>query len=56
MSKPPVKRWVGKPIKVKEDRRFVQGKGLYSDDIQLKRMLLRRGAEEPVTPMPRSRA
>jgi len=36
MSPPAVRRWVGKPIKVKEDRRFVQGKGLYSDDIQLK--------------------
>jgi len=30
---------VGKSIKVKEDRRFVQGKGLYSDDIQLKQTL-----------------
>ena len=39
MSQPAVRRWVGKPIKTKEDRRFVQGKGLYSDDIQLKRTL-----------------
>jgi CO/xanthine dehydrogenase Mo-binding subunit len=39
VSKPAVRRWVGKPIKVKEDRRFVQGKGLYSDDFQLKGML-----------------
>ena len=39
MSQPTVRRWVGKSIKVKEDRRYVQGKGLYSDDIQLKRML-----------------
>ena len=39
MSHPAVRRWVGKPIKTKEDRRFVQGKGLYSDDIQLKQTL-----------------
>src|SRR5579864_2559620 len=39
MSSSPVRRWVGKPIKTKEDRRFVQGKGLYSDDIQLKQTL-----------------
>ena len=39
VSLPSVRRWVGKPIKTKEDRRFVQGKGLYSDDIQLKRTL-----------------
>ena len=39
MSQPAVRRWVGKSIKVKEDRRYVQGKGLYSDDIQLKQML-----------------
>jgi 2-furoyl-CoA dehydrogenase large subunit len=39
MSQPTVRRWVGKSIKVKEDRRFVQGKGLYSDDNQLKLML-----------------
>jgi CO/xanthine dehydrogenase Mo-binding subunit len=39
VSRPTARRWVGKPIKVKEDRRFVQGKGLYSDDIQLKQML-----------------
>jgi len=39
MSRPAVRRWVGKPIRVKEDRRFVQGKGLYSDDIQLKQTL-----------------
>jgi 2-furoyl-CoA dehydrogenase large subunit len=39
VSRPTVRRWVGKSIKVKEDRRFVQGKGLYSDDIQLKQML-----------------
>jgi 2-furoyl-CoA dehydrogenase large subunit len=39
MSLPSVRRWVGKPIRTKEDRRFVQGKGLYSDDIQLKRTL-----------------
>jgi 2-furoyl-CoA dehydrogenase large subunit len=39
MSQPTVRRWVGKSIRVKEDRRFVQGKGLYSDDIQLKQML-----------------
>lgn len=39
-DKPPaVRRWVGKSIKVKEDHRFVQGKGVYSDDIQLKQML-----------------
>ena len=39
MSQPAVRRWVGKPVKTKEDRRFVQGKGLYSDDILLKRTL-----------------
>lgn len=39
MSHPAVRRWVGRSIRVKEDRRFVQGEGLYSDDIQLKRML-----------------
>lgn len=39
MSQPTARRWVGKSIKVKEDHRFVQGKGLYSDDIQLKPML-----------------
>ena len=39
MSPPAVRRWVGKPIRVKEDGRFVQGKGLYSDDIQLRQML-----------------
>jgi len=39
MSRPAVRRWVGKSIRVKEDGRFVQGKGLYSDDIQLKQML-----------------
>ncbi len=39
MSRPAVRRWVGKSVKVKEDRRFVQGKGLYSDDIQLKQTL-----------------
>jgi 2-furoyl-CoA dehydrogenase large subunit len=39
LSQPAARRWVGKSIKVKEDRRFVQGKGLYSDDIQLKQML-----------------
>ncbi len=36
MSRASARRWVGKPIRVKEDLRFVQGKGLYSDDIQLK--------------------
>jgi len=36
LSKPATKRWVGKSIKVKEDLRFVQGKGLFTDDIQLK--------------------
>ena len=36
---PAVRRWVGKSVKVKEDRRFVQGKGLYADDIELKPML-----------------
>lgn len=35
----PVQRWVGRSIKVKEDLRFVQGKGFYTDDIQLKGML-----------------
>ena len=39
MSRPAVRRWVGRSIRVKEDRRFVQGKGLYSDDIQLKQTL-----------------
>lgn len=38
LSRPP-RRWVGKPIKVKEDLRFVQGKGLYATDIELKTML-----------------
>ncbi|MDA4118428.1 MAG: xanthine dehydrogenase family protein molybdopterin-binding subunit [Thaumarchaeota archaeon] len=36
MSQPTVRRWVGKSVRVKEDRRFVQGRGLYADDIQLK--------------------
>jgi 2-furoyl-CoA dehydrogenase large subunit len=36
---PVVRRWVGRAIKVKEDLRFVQGKGLYTDDFQLKMML-----------------
>ncbi|HKT22862.1 MAG TPA: molybdopterin cofactor-binding domain-containing protein, partial [Nitrososphaerales archaeon] len=36
---PARKRWVGRPIKAKEDLRFVQGRGLYADDIQLKGML-----------------
>jgi 2-furoyl-CoA dehydrogenase large subunit len=36
---PPVRRWVGKPIKTKEDIRFIRGKGLYTDDVQLKGML-----------------
>ena len=35
-SRPAVKRWVGRSIKTKEDLRFVQGKGLYADDIRLK--------------------
>src|SRR2546427_4277217 len=39
LTQPSVRRWVGKSVKVKEDRRFVQGEGLYSDDIQLKQML-----------------
>jgi CO/xanthine dehydrogenase Mo-binding subunit len=39
LSRPAVRRWVGKSIKIKEDRRFVQGEGLYSDDIQLRPML-----------------
>src|SRR4029077_14397293 len=39
LSRPAARRWVGKSVKVKEDRRFVQGKGLYSDDFQLKPML-----------------
>ena len=34
-----MRRWVGKSIKVKEDLRFVQGKGFYADDIQLKGVL-----------------
>ncbi len=38
-GRPAVKRWVGKSIKIKEDRRFVQGKGLYSDDIKLEPLL-----------------
>lgn len=32
-------KWVGKSIKVKEDLRFLQGKGLYTDDFQLDGML-----------------
>ena len=39
VSRPTIRRWVGKSIRIKEDRRFVQGKGLYSDDIQLKQTL-----------------
>jgi len=39
LSQPTVRKWVGKSIKVKEDLRFVQGKGFYADNIQLKGML-----------------
>lgn len=39
VSRPAVRRWVGRAIKAKEDLRFVQGKGFYTDDIQLKGML-----------------
>ncbi|MBI2185462.1 MAG: xanthine dehydrogenase family protein molybdopterin-binding subunit [Thaumarchaeota archaeon] len=33
------RRWVGKSIRVKEDLRLIQGKGVYTDDIHLKNML-----------------
>ena len=39
LSRPTARRWVGRSIKAKEDHRFVQGKGLYTDDIQLKATL-----------------